>query len=73
MQVAKNRKHGKKGSRRRVHLSDHEVELMRVLHEEFPRGHPQHLGHLRLARKFGVSKEVARSLCRYIYRAFRSA
>ena len=46
-------------------LSNHEVELMRVMHEEFPRGHPQHIGHRRLAAIFHVSRTTASNICHY--------
>jgi hypothetical protein len=46
-------------------LSDHDVELMRIMHEEFPRGHPQHMGHRRLAQVFGVSRTTASNICHY--------
>jgi hypothetical protein len=50
-------------------LSDHEVELMRRLHEEYPEGHPQHLGYRKLASKFGVTKTLVRRICNYQLRA----
>jgi len=49
----------------KAHLTDHEVELMRELHEEHPVGHPQHLGYRRLAKMFGVSKTTVRHICVY--------
>ena len=66
LQVVKNHNHGKKQA---VVLSDHEVELMRTLYEEYPRGHTKHLGYRRLAEKFGVSRSTAEKICRYIKRA----
>jgi hypothetical protein len=50
-------------------LSNHEVDLMRELHEEFPVGHPQHMGYRRLAKKFEVTKTAARKICTYHSRA----
>jgi len=38
---------------------------MRIMHEEFPRGHPQHLGHRRLAKIFDVSRTTASNVCHY--------
>jgi len=56
---------GKPRSRPGARLTDHEVELLRVLHEEHPRGHPKHMGYLALALKFGISKASAQLICRY--------
>lgn len=53
----------------RAVLTDHEVELMRAIHEEYPVGHPQHVGYTRLARMFEVSRTQAMRVCRYIDRA----
>lgn len=50
-------------------LTDNEVELMRQMHEEYPRGHPQHLGHRKLAKIFGVSRTSASNYCHYRKRA----
>lgn len=38
---------------------------MRVMHEEYPKGHPQHLGHRKLARIFGCSRAAASNYCHY--------
>jgi len=46
-------------------LTEHAVELMRTLHEEYPPSHPRHLGYRRLARIFGVSKSTVRRICAY--------
>lgn len=46
-------------------LSDHEVELMRQLHEEYPVGHAKHLGYRRLAKMFDVAKTTVRQICNY--------
>ena len=46
-------------------LTDHEVELMRVLHEEFPQGHPQHVGYRKLVKIFGCSYTYTANICRY--------
>lgn len=50
-------------------LTDHEVELMREMHEEYPRGHPGHVGHRKLAKIFGVSRTTASNICHYRKRA----
>lgn len=50
-------------------LTDHEVELMREMHEEHPRGHPEHVGHRKLAKIFGVSRTTASNICHYRKRA----
>lgn len=47
-------------------LTEHDVELMRTMHEEFPKGHPEHWGYRRLAEKFDCSKSTARRACLYI-------
>ena len=52
-----------------VVLSDHEVGLMRELHEEHPRGHPEHYGYRRLQEKFGCSRSMVRNICLYRKRA----
>lgn len=46
-------------------LSDHEIELMRQLHEEYAVGDPRHLGYRRLAKKFNVAKTTVRAICNY--------
>jgi hypothetical protein len=38
------------------------------MHEEYPRGHPRHVGYRRLAKTFGVSRTTASNLCRRIKR-----
>ncbi len=48
-----------------VVLTDHEVELMREMHEEYPVGHPKHLGYRRLAKIFKVAKITVRRICNY--------
>lgn len=50
-------------------LTNHEVELMRKLHEEYPTGHPLHWGYRRLSAKFGCTKTLARKICNYLLRA----
>lgn len=47
----------------RAKLTDHDVELMRQLHEE------DGIGYKRLAKMFDVSREQARAICRYQARA----
>ena len=49
----------------RAALSDHEIELMRQLYEEYPVGDSRHLGYRRLAKKFGVAKTTVRQFCNY--------
>jgi len=46
-------------------LSDHEIELMRQLHEEYAVGDSRHLGYRRLAKLFGVAKTTVRHFCNY--------
>lgn len=50
-------------------ISDHDVELMRAMHEEFPVGHPEHMGYRKLMVKFGLSKTQVRRICSYQHRA----
>ena len=52
-------------------ISDADVDLMRELHEEYPRGHPKHMGYRKLKEKFNLRSHgghVARIL-RYEARA----
>jgi hypothetical protein len=46
-------------------LSLHDAELIRCLHEEFPRGTEGHMGYAKLAAKFDVSKTIVARVCRY--------
>lgn len=46
-------------------LTDHEVDLVRQMHEEFPPQSPGHLGYRRLAAMWGVSRYTIRNLCLY--------
>lgn len=57
----------------RARLTDHEVELMRRMHELHPVGHPEHWGYRRLSAKFGVTKTLARKICNYLFRAQHAA
>lgn len=57
----------------RATLSDHEIELMRRMHEEFPVGHPEHVGYRRLATKFDCTKTAVRKICNYLIRAQTTA
>ncbi len=50
-------------------LSDHEVELMRELYEEYPVGHPNHVGYRKLSAMFDCTKTLARKICNYLLRA----
>lgn len=52
----------------RSKLTEHEVELMRALHEEFEVGDARHFGYRRLAAKFGCTKTLARKICNYLLR-----
>lgn len=38
---------------------------MRVMHEEFPRGHLQHVGYRKLVKIFGCSYTYTANICRY--------
>lgn len=46
-------------------LTNHEVELMRRLHEEHPVGHPDHMGCRKLAKMFEVSVRQVWRVCTY--------
>lgn len=48
-----------------THLTDHEVELMRIMHEEYPRSHKRHLGYHKLSAIFGTSYPHTRNICLY--------
>lgn len=69
MRVVKHHYEGHKHTHGEAHpkamLSDHEIELMRQLHEEYPVGHPKHLGYRRLAKVFDVAKTTVRHICNY--------
>lgn len=45
--------------RRNVHVTDHEIDLIRELHEVY------RLGYGTIARKFEVSKSTVQKWCRY--------
>lgn len=45
--------------RPKVYLTDHEVEMLRVLHER------DGIGYRRLAAMFEVSRDTVRSICLY--------
>ena len=47
-------------------LTEHDVELMRTIHEEFPPGHPQHVGYRRLQKMFECSRSTVRRACLYL-------
>ena len=53
----------------RAVLDDVEIDHMRERHEEYPPGHPLHMGYRKLAKLFGVSKTAARKICTYAIRA----
>ena len=38
---------------------------MRVMHEEFPRGHPEHIGYRKLCKIFSTSYTYTANICRY--------
>lgn len=48
--------------------TDRDVELARQLYDEFPIGHPQHLGYKAIARILGVPKATIRDWVTYRYR-----
>lgn len=54
---------------RKLVLSDRDVELMRELHEEHPREHPEHIGYKQLARMFECSRSTVQNICTYRKRA----
>lgn len=45
---------------------------MRTLYEEYPVGHPDHIGYRKLAVKFECTKTLARKICNYLVRAQRA-
>jgi len=55
----------------RSKLSDHEVDLMREMHEEHPLGHPEHLGIRRLAKIFELSRNAVSRILHYKARVTR--
>lgn len=46
-------------------LTDHEIELMRTMYEEFPAGHPKHIGQRKLAAIFCCSRAYAQNVVLY--------
>lgn len=40
--------------------------LIRELHEEYPLGHPKHIGYRKLAEKFNRPVSVIRDICKYL-------
>lgn len=68
MRVVKHREdhhHTRGEAHPKAQLSDHEIELMRQIHEEFPVGDPRHVGYRRLAKMFNVAKTTVRQFCNY--------
>lgn len=49
----------------KAELTDRDVDLMRQLHEEYPPGHPQHVGYRQLGRMFEISRYTARNICKH--------
>lgn len=46
-------------------ITDHEIKLCRQMHEEYPVGHPEHLGYKRLARIFEMPVRTIRRWLSY--------
>ena len=46
--------------------TEEEVCLIRELYEEYPLGHPKHIGYRKLAVKFNRPVSVIRDICRYL-------
>ena len=46
-------------------LTDREVELLRKLFEEYPRGHPYHWSYGQLAKKFAITKTSVHKIVTY--------
>lgn len=49
----------------RAECTDHDVELCRLLYEEHPVGHPDHLGYKTLAKRFDVPVRTIRDWVKY--------
>lgn len=49
----------------RAVLTDADVDRMRLIHEEFDVGDPQHTGYRKLARMFDCSVSLVKRICRY--------
>jgi len=65
---AQKNKHAAYGERHhKATLTDHEIDLIRELREEYG------FGYRRLAKKFEVSRETIRSICAYRTRFARCA
>lgn len=52
-------------------LSDNEIDLARQLYEEYPLGHPKHIGIRKLAKKFEVSRQAMNNYVHYRKRVER--
>lgn len=50
-------------------LSNNDIELMRRMYEEYPVGHPKHLGFSKLAKIFECSRTHVVEICTYQQRA----
>ncbi len=46
-------------------LTDHEVELMRVMYEEYPLGHPKHIGLRKLSAIFNKPRSTVQDIVGY--------
>ena len=47
-------------------ITNSDAELIRQLHEEFPRGDKRHMGYAKLSAKFGISKRSVQRVCLYL-------
>ncbi len=65
MSAQSGRRKGGAKKPRKLLLSGREVELLRILHEEYPLGHPRHVGYRQLTRIFECSYTYVANICRY--------
>ena len=49
----------------KTRLTDHEIDLMREMYEEFEPGHDQHVGTRKLAAIFCCSRDYAKNITQY--------
>lgn len=57
----------------RARFTDHEIDLMRQMYEEYPVGHKKHVGFRKLAAVWECSKAQIVRVCTYAIRAQHAA
>lgn len=52
----------------RANFSNHEIDTIREMYEEYPVGDPRHIGYRALAKIWECSRETIRDICNYRHR-----